>query len=248
MVQDPPEITPLVTDPNFANVVLLCHFDGTNGATTFTDSSLAAHTVTGSGGPALTTAQAKFGTASLQCSGAGSAVSADSPDWDFGAGQFTVEAWVRSTHSISGLETIATQGTISSNMSWLFVFQGAQLNFYYSTTGANNIAVTVGYTAPLNTWFHVAVDRDVGNMVRVYADGVVLIAAPRADTFFNSSDPLRIGSDPTNGWALTGQIDEVRITKGLARYAGAFTPPTAAFPEGAVAGGGTAQARALVLA
>jgi len=48
--------------------------------------------------------------------------------------------------------------------------------------------------------------------------------------------PLYIGGEDSNvyvvnGTYLNGWIDEMRITKGVARYGGDFTPPTAAFPD-----------------
>src|SRR5262245_66414830 len=89
---------PPVTDPFFTSVVLLLHCDGADAAISLTDSSNAHHAVNCNGQHKLTTAQAKFGTASLDCTatGSGSAASADSADWLF-PGQFTVEAFVRPT-------------------------------------------------------------------------------------------------------------------------------------------------------
>jgi len=217
-------------DPYFGNVVLLCHFDGTNGATSFTDSSSKGHTVTASGGPTLTTAQQKFGTGSLQVSGAGQATSADSPDWDFGTGQFTVEAWVRSTHSIGGLETIVGRGNYGSTLMWVLLFQGAgNLGFYFAGSNGSFGA----FATPTNTWLHVAADRDAAGTIRWYGNGAVVGTIPaQGGAVLDSSDPVLIGNDPGHGWVFTGQIDDLRITKGVARYAGvAFTPPTAPFPD-----------------
>jgi hypothetical protein len=219
------------TDPNFASVVLLLHFDGANGATSFIDSSLAAHTVTGSASDALTTAQQKFGTASLNPTSLG-ASSADSADWAFGAGRFTIEAWVRATTAPSGFAGIVAQ--YGSSIGWYLGFNGGSAVFYYSANGATPLlGVSALYTFTLNTWVHIAVDRDASNVVRVYADGAVIGSATIATTFFDATNALVIGNDglASAGRRWLGQIDEVRITKGVARYAGAFTPPTAPFPD-----------------
>lgn len=219
-------------DPNFANVVLLCHFDGADLATTFTDSSLSNHTVTGSATARLTTAQQKFGTASLNISaGSAGASSADSPDWTFGAGQFTVEAFVRPTASISGLSAVAAQ-LAAGNASWFFGFNAGTLQFYWSNNGASFPSPLSGsYTPTLNTWVHVAVDRNAANLLRIYANGAVIASVTAADVLFNATTALSIGNDGTAGRTFVGQIDELRITKGVARYNGAYTPPAAPFPD-----------------
>ena len=218
-------------DPNFANVVLLCHFDGANGSTTFTDNSLAAHTLTATGTISLTTAQQKFGTASLQAGTASSAAtSADSADWDFGAGQFTVEAWVRPTSAISGVRGIVAQYGASS-LAWFLGFNGAQFGLFVSANGTTVTQIVASYTPTLNAWLHVAADRDAGGVVRVYAAGAALAAITFASAIFNSTNSLYIGIDGNLNRNFVGQIDEVRITKGVARYGGAFTPPAAPFPD-----------------
>jgi hypothetical protein len=90
------EVEAEATDPNFASVVLLVGFDGSDGSTTFTDESGAAHALTAVGNVQVDTAQSKFGGASGLFDGAGDAITAaDSAAWHFGTGDFTVEAWVR---------------------------------------------------------------------------------------------------------------------------------------------------------
>lgn len=223
-----------MADPFLGNVVLLCHFDGADGQTTTIDSSPTAKslTITGSGNR-LVTATAKFGPSSyFNIANTNYINSPDSADWTFGSGQFTVEAFIYPTSAISGVIGIITQWASSPNFGWFFGFNGNNLNFFYSTTGSDNPTVTGAYTPTLNQWVHVAADRDASNVLRVYANGVVIASATVASTLFNSAASLRIGNDvdfATRGFV--GNIDEVRITKGVARYAGAFTPPTVAFSD-----------------
>ncbi len=109
------------------------------------------------------------------------------------------------------------------------------INFFYSTTGSDNPSVGAGYTPTLNNWIHVAVDRDTSNVLRVYVDGIVRASATVTATFFNSTRTLTIGNDENLTRGFIGQIDELRITKGIARYGGTFTPPTAPFDDFATA-------------
>jgi hypothetical protein len=221
----------VATDPNFASVVLLCHFEGANGATgvaAFVDSSSHAHTFSAAT-LSLTTAQQKFGVSSVGATGQSLALS-DSADWDLGAGQFTVEVWARPTTAITGIDALVGQYS-SGSQNWYLGFNGNNLVFTYSTTGTSNVAVSGAYTVTLNTWTHFAADRDASNVLRVYANGVVIASATVAATFFNSTTFLAIADLSTGTNTFFGQLDDLRITKGVARYAGAFTPPTAAFPN-----------------
>ena len=87
-----------------------------------------------------------------------------------------------------------------------------------------------------DTFHHVAVVRD-GNTFRVFLDGVETATADATGvTIHNSTTALAIGALSNTGGAPMGEgsaawIDELRITQGVARYTGNFTPPTAAFPR-----------------
>ena len=223
-------------DPNFTSVVLLCHFDGTNGQATTTDSSPSAHSVLIQGTQSsLSTAQKKFGTASLITNAGGlgyASTSSGLTDFQFGSGQFTVEAWVYLT-SYSGASTYVVVGNYqaNSNLGWDFVLNSGVLNFNYSINGTTSTSVGAAWTPTLNTWYHVAADRDSSNVVRVYLNGAVHASATVASTLFASTRNLYIGNDGNSLRGWPGHIDDVRVTKGVARYGGAFTPPTTAFPD-----------------
>jgi hypothetical protein len=58
-------------DPVFNNVSLLLHGNGTNGSTTITDNSPTPKTVTAVGNAQISTAQSKFGGASIAFDGTG---------------------------------------------------------------------------------------------------------------------------------------------------------------------------------
>ena len=221
-----------VHDPNFSNVVLLCHFDGTDGQGSTVDSSSFAKAITQSGGITLQTDQAKFGTSSSESFASGSRIwtCADSADWDFGSGQFTVEAWVYFTASPTTVHLVVSQRGTSSNLAFEFGQINGQLGFGYSTNGTSFTFVQAAWTPALNTWHHIAADRDASNTLRVYLNGAVHASGSAAVTFFNSTAQLNVcGSSVWFG--IAGYVDEVRITKGVARYGGAFTHPTTAFPD-----------------
>jgi hypothetical protein len=228
------------SDPSFANVELLLGFNGADAATTTTDEGPDARAVTFLNGAQIDTAQFKFGSSSLLLDGVDDIVTVpDSTDWDF-AGQFTIECWFRVPTVSGGTRTlVAKRGAASTNISWdmtatLGATSGIGLEF--STDGISAVhnvsAAAVGLLAA-NTWYHLAVDRDASNKIRVYLDGVMRASKVAASgTAFNGTNALSIGGRANAGQPWPGWIDEVRI-KSTAQYAsdGGFTPPAAAFPR-----------------
>lgn len=231
----------MANPPSAANVKLLCHFDGTNGQTTTVDSSLNARTVSTNGGEALSTTQSKFGGASSVSAASGSKrwTCADSADWHFGSGQFTVEGWIYFTSAPSSVHSLVSQWPFGS-LGFFFGHVSGSLAFYYSTIGSDNPSVGAAWTPTLNTWYHIAADRDASNVLRVYLNGAVHASATVASTFFDSTGLLDIGGSIT-WFGPEGYVDDVRVVKGEAVYGGAFTPPAAALPD--PSGGGPVQAR-----
>lgn len=214
---------------------LLCHFDGTDGQTTTTDSSLSAHTLTMTN-CTLSTANAKFGTAALNVdTGAttGRVTAPDHADWNFGAGQFTIEAWVKFSSTGAGTQAICAQFGVGFDSSFIFSNNFSNISFIYSTDGFATTQISAAWTPTLGQYYHLAVDRDASNLIRLYVDGVVMASATAAVTFFNATQNLSIGNDSVGNRFLDGYIDELRISD-VAIYAGAFTPPTEPFPDPAV--------------
>lgn len=228
-------------DPYWSNVVLHTPMDGANNGTTFVD--LKRKFVNVYGNTATKTATKKYGTASAYFDGTGDYLSvADSADWDFGSGDFTIECWVYMTvlpgaGAYPGL--ISQQGS-AGNRAWTLFVHGdlGSLYFAYTTDGTTYAYMDGGSAAGfLNTWKHIAVCR-TGTTAKVYVDGVggTEHTAIGASSIYNSTVPLVIGryvSDVDANY-LTGYIDDLRITKGVARYTGNFTPPTEANPASSI--------------
>lgn len=210
-------------------VTSLLHFDGTDGATTFTDEK--GVTWTANGNAQLDTAQFKFGTASLLLDGTGDFVTAaDAAGWHFKS-DFTIECWIR-LNSTTGTQTIAGQWGGAGTRSWLLQLTSTSLSLACSTTGTNVIIVSGTTSFSTNTWYHIAAVR-FANIIYLFVDGVMIASANTvAGFFFNSSLLLYIGmNDDGDQQLFNGWIDEFRITNGVARYTREFTPASAAFGE-----------------
>lgn len=219
-------------DPYFANVKLLLHFDGTDGSTTFTD--VRGHTCTANANAQIDTAQAKFGGASGLFDGVGDYVRvAGSPDFYFGAGDFTLECFVRPV-SLTGNRFIASPRRVSGadyNWIWL-VYEGTIYFTAYGPSAGTTLVSLVGGTLTTGGAFqHVGVTRS-GNTWRLLHDGAVVDTETAAGSVYDAAENLLIGADAAySGREWDGHIDEFRLTVGAARYTGAYTVPTAAFPN-----------------
>lgn len=214
------------------------HVDFDNGADITVDAARPGRNVIPLTSAQVNTTRKKFGDFSLDyrtVSQTGNAFQLVGPvtDFQFGAGQFTVEAWVWFVaHSATTAQVIAGNFSGSTNLGWnLQTTTAGALAFTYSLDGATSTAVSAAYTPTLGQWIHIAADRDASNVVRVYVNGAVHASATAAATLYPSSRAFYLGNDGNLNRVLPGNIGGFRVTKGLARYAGAFTPPDAAFPE-----------------
>lgn len=220
-------------DPYFSNVVLLSGFEGADGSkAAFADESSYARTITPFNGSELDTAQFKFGSSSFLCTGSDPhARCSDSDDFHFGSGDFTVETFVRFS-SLGSFNPIGGQYG-SGQISWWmqYVNTGTKgLEFGWSANGSAVSTLKGNCTLSTGQWYHFATDRS-GSTQRIYVDGSMLVSGTNSATLFNSNLNLLIGK--VNVANLSGWIDEMRITKGVARYASdsGFTVPTSAYPR-----------------
>lgn len=217
-----------LAEGNDAYTKLLLHCDGADASTTFTDSSSSARSATVGGSAQIDTAQSKFGGASGLFDGSGDYLEyADSADWDFGADPFTIDMWVRTT-TVSGRQTLAIKSTLAEVTSWALYILNANFEFNASANdsswGIVN-AQTFG-TISTNTWTHVAVVRD-GNDFKLFQDGDLKTTVTNSGALTANSKVVRIGAQGTH--SFSGHLDEVRISKGIARWTANFTPPSAAY-------------------
>ena len=215
---------PVPNDPNFAFNSLLLHGDGANGSTVITDSSGSPKTVTAVGNAQISTAQSKFGGASIAFDGNGDYLTlASNPNLALGSGDFTIEMWVYST--ATGVVQNFLDARASSTGYAVQKNPSNEITFYSEVAGS--FIVNAALTA--NQWVHVAIVRSSGT-ITLYLDGTS--ADTGANTSNYTSQIAVIGARfSKNQQYYTGYMDDCRITKGVARYTANFTPPTAPFPD-----------------
>ena len=226
-------------DPFFANVVYLVNATGDitgSSATLYaTDASSRGGTITARNG--LTT-QPHDGITKFQdfaIEGNGTVYFLDELNngitgGTLGAGEYTIECWCYPVEN-GNFEILSTRtddiatpnsgiGLVRTNTGELMVIRG------------NGTEVTSGTTFNDLAWNHVAVTRDASNVTRAYVNGVK--GLEYTDTRNYSQQGLTIleaqAIPGTGGGRWKGYVEDVRITKGVARYTGnTLTVPTAKF-------------------
>lgn len=219
-------------------VKLMLHCNGVDGSTTITDSSSSPHTLTAQGDAQIDTAQKEFGTGSLLVSSTSGYVnSADHDDWqlDGGAGSpFTIDSWIRLTDN-SSLAMICSHATDGNNK-WTWSYTGSNtLLFDFSSGGGLLLRFSAPFSPSNNTWYHVVLERINSDNA---ATGWKIFTSGNEQTLtktngnWNANIPnftgnFEIGRDAGDGSGkFDGWIDELRISKGIARWTANFTPPT----------------------
>jgi len=225
---------------------LLIHSDHPIGSA-IEDSSGGNHPISINGDVHHSGSQAKFGMSSIYFDGNGDCLSIpDSEDWNFGSGDFTIECWVYLSGSYV-TRRIIQQATINNDMNTDQAFdlllnsQKKILFLAWNSSHSIFIYLSSDITLSANEWHHIAVVKS-GDMAYLFIDGVQRATDTTvSDTIHNSSLPITIGAEYRvssdafdNYWS--GYIDELRISKGIARWTSNFDPPTAPYgtPQGPI--------------
>lgn len=229
--------TPVTADSSFSNVVLLSHFEGANGATTIVDEK--GNRLAANGNAQLSTAFKKTGSTSALFAGPGDWIqtTGNLDNFVFGTGDFTIEFSVKT----SGNNRVLLDYYTSGLAGWqVYLTSGGLLNWY------TNASIKTGSIAiNTNTWKDIAIVRSSGNLY-FFVDGTLDGSATAHSQDLNAQIAVfAIGAQVASRNAIydfSGYIDELRITKGVARYTASYTPTSGAFPGDVIASGGAENA------
>ena len=234
-------------DDDYESVSLLLHCDDTDGGTTFVDNSPTPKTITAYGNAHIETDQSKFGGASVVFDGVGDYLKID-PDAElaFGTGDFTVEFFVfqavaqsPATISIRVMAPAIGVNVTGGFQLWIPAIGSGDPNTNaISLARPDGLGYIVSTVSPVSdgAWHHVAFARSSGTS-RSFFDGVLKMSAADVNDYSAATTSgLMLGgrADLNASAFFAGYLDDIRITKGVARYTADFTPPAAAFPDALV--------------
>jgi hypothetical protein len=209
-------------DPYFANVVALLHCDGADGGTTFTDEK--GGTYTAGPGVTTTTEAAKFGGTGAYFQGG----YIDRANWaglTIDPNGHTIELWARPG---SGIRCFMDCRTGADAAGWS-LYSNSSDNLLMQTSSGFVMSAASTYDPTIMQHIAFCVDATSN---RLYCNGV-RIAEGGGITHQTVVNGLRISGQLNGAYKIDGgYMDEIRITKGVARYTGAtYTVPTEAFPD-----------------
>jgi len=183
----------------------------------------------------LDTTTKVFGTASIEFDGTGDYLDiVSTPPLYLSTGNFTIEGWVYTTNSSTNQSILLRRSAVAARGLAIFINTNVsqKLSFLCGDTDVGSWNVILNSTTSLanNTWYYFAVVRD-GNDFELFINGTSESTANSSVVIADDTSLLRIGASDAGASSLNGFIDDLRITKGVARYTSNFTPPTAAFPN-----------------
>jgi hypothetical protein len=181
--------------------------------------STAKNALVTAGNAQISTVRSKWGGSSISFDGTGDYL--DSPsiiNAQFGAGDFTIEGWIY-INSLAALQVLFEfRAASGATYGQIYITTGGVLRYYLPTDVGTSNTFTTG------VWTHFAITRAAGTL-NMYIGGT----RGYTNTYTSAMDAtrLRIGADVSGASGVNGYLDDVRITKGFARYtAASFTPPT----------------------
>jgi hypothetical protein len=220
--------TSVVSDPYYDKVSLLLPMTGPNNSTNIVDDSKHNHNVGLVGNVKIVSSESWFGNGSVVFDGTNdNLVINNNSVFDLTNQDWTIEAWIRPTGNWSKYNNIITkrgnggsEGTECDFQLYLGINSGV-LGFYNESVGVKESSVT-----PLaNIWNHVAAVRN-GSTITLYLNGISVLSFV-ANALYNTNRKVYVGGWPAanNGSDyFYGNMNDVRVTKGVARYTSNFDP------------------------
>jgi hypothetical protein len=218
-------------DADYDKVMLHTHCNGEESGVVLVDQKN--HTLTRVGNPVTTIADGKFGASCLSNVENAYFEAAYSQDFNLGAGDFTIEMWVKSTATYNnatsyGFLRLVQQGAANRVVNIGFTSFSVYVTLLLPHLTTDTSIFVSGSLAVGTAWAFISLTR-LGSTLYLHVNGI--LAATKTIgvdcSLTNAAYAARIG-----GQGAAANVDEVRFTKGMGRYTSSnYTPPTEPFPD-----------------
>lgn len=208
------------SDPFWSSTVLAMRMDNFNDST-------GRHTITNNGTVTNNTSTKIFGTGSASFNGSNYLSTPASTDFDWGSGDFTIEAWIQPSSTANQNILGQYQNGGGNSAFFIYIRDGGKISVYFSSSGETELISNS--TVSTSAWTHICIARASGK-VMIFINGVLDNSMTYASSITSSTLACKIGNTDTSQGFFSGFIDDVRMTKGVARYVQGFTPPVTALP------------------
>ncbi|HOX59639.1 MAG TPA: LamG domain-containing protein [Verrucomicrobiota bacterium] len=222
-----------MADPYFDHVSLLLPLEGVNNQRAIVDYAPTPNIITVADNTKISTAQSKWGQGSGLFDGNGDYLTlSHTSEFEFGTDNFTVEAWIRLTGYTIVQSGLYRGEILGKPSSFEFRLQGTASSWdslRVNIVGSTTVTPEANFSFSLNTWYHIAFVRASGT-VAIYVNGTALTTANASANVANAvnANNIYIGglSTVNYGYFFPGYLQDLRVTKGVARYTAHFTPPS----------------------
>ena len=180
------------------------------------------------GNASVSTAVVKYGSGSMAFDGTGDyLVTPSSPVNTLGSGDFTIEFWAYPSNTSAGYRALVSSENYNGTTGGWSTYQNGTAIEVWLTSGQVINATSV-LTA--TTWQHIALSRASGT-VRLFVNGTSVASASSSAEW--TGQRIFIGDNNVSGtdYFFNGYLDDIRITRGIARYTQNFIPPSVALPR-----------------
>ena len=150
---------------------------------------------------------------------------ADSSDWDFGTGDFTIDFWSNIVTVTGNTNWISRENTSTGHSPWFFRIESATKLTWANAPVENQNQWN--YTEQTGVWKHYAVVRHNGT-TKIYINGTLSHSVTDGNNYTSNGGEVYIGARKYSNTVqqyIDGYIDELRVSKGVARWTTNFTPP-----------------------
>ena len=235
---------------------LLIHSNAEDGGKSFTDSSSEGHTLTGANDLQHDTSTSVFWDTSIYFDGTNDYLTiADSADWDFSSGDFTIDFWIcwDASYAARNYVSLFAPATPTSDNHFEVYFGrwdgDARITVGWRKAatcqlldGAADANLNTSYSMDSGTWYHIEICRS-GDDFHIFLDGELhdtCTSKNASEAIGMGHNAVTMGSDTVSLWDsvtggalgeadFMGWIEEFRVSKGIARHTENFTPPDRAY-------------------